>query len=173
MVTLLGPSGCGKTTICAWSPGWRNRATGRYSLMAKTSPIVPSSSVTSAWCSSLMPCSRTCRWGKRRLWPEDARHSARRSESARTGSAGDGGSGGVRRSLCRSDLRRPTAARGARALILKPKVLLFDEPLSNLDANLRRSMREKSASCKSSLISRRCTSLTIRARLSRSQTPCW
>ncbi len=32
----------------------------------------------------------------------------------------------------------------ARALILKPKVLLFDEPLSNLDANLRRSMRRKS-----------------------------
>ena len=31
----------------------------------------------------------------------------------------------------------------ARALILKPKVLLFDEPLSNLDANLRRSMRDK------------------------------
>ncbi len=30
-----------------------------------------------------------------------------------------------------------------RALILKPKVLLFDEPLSNLDANLRRSMRDK------------------------------
>lgn len=31
----------------------------------------------------------------------------------------------------------------ARALVLKPKLLLFDEPLSNLDANLRRSMREK------------------------------
>lgn len=31
----------------------------------------------------------------------------------------------------------------ARALILKPKVLLFDEPLSNLNANLRRSMRDK------------------------------
>ncbi|ELR66689.1 ATP-binding protein [Photobacterium marinum] len=30
----------------------------------------------------------------------------------------------------------------ARALVLKPKVLLFDEPLSNLDANLRRNMRE-------------------------------
>ena len=28
-------------------------------------------------------------------------------------------------------------------MILKPKVLLFDEPLSNLDANLRRSMRDK------------------------------
>lgn len=62
MVTLLGPSGCGKTTICAWSPGWKSRATGRYSLMVKTSLIVPYSSVISAWCSSLMPCSRICHW---------------------------------------------------------------------------------------------------------------
>src|SRR3990167_6434026 len=31
----------------------------------------------------------------------------------------------------------------ARALVLEPSVLLFDEPLSNLDARLRRSMREE------------------------------
>jgi iron(III) transport system ATP-binding protein len=31
----------------------------------------------------------------------------------------------------------------ARALVLEPHVLLFDEPLSNLDARLRRSMREE------------------------------
>ncbi len=30
----------------------------------------------------------------------------------------------------------------ARALVLQPKVLLFDEPLSNIDSKLRRSMRE-------------------------------
>jgi iron(III) transport system ATP-binding protein len=31
----------------------------------------------------------------------------------------------------------------ARALVLEPQVLLFDEPLSNLDARLRRQMREE------------------------------
>jgi len=31
----------------------------------------------------------------------------------------------------------------ARALVLEPSVLLFDEPLSNLDARLRRSMRDE------------------------------
>ena len=31
----------------------------------------------------------------------------------------------------------------ARALVLEPRVLLFDEPLSNLDAKLRRHMRDE------------------------------
>ena len=31
----------------------------------------------------------------------------------------------------------------ARSLVLEPSVMLFDEPLSNLDARLRREMREE------------------------------
>lgn len=39
----------------------------------------------------------------------------------------------------------------ARALVLEPSVLLFDEPLSNLDARLRRSMRDEIRSLQQSL----------------------
>jgi iron(III) transport system ATP-binding protein len=39
----------------------------------------------------------------------------------------------------------------ARALVLEPSVLLFDEPLSNLDARLRRSMRDEIRSLQQAL----------------------
>lgn len=64
MVTLLGPSGCGKTTILRWLPGWKNRAKGKFLLMAKMSRIVPFNSAISAWCFSHTLCSRICRWAK-------------------------------------------------------------------------------------------------------------
>lgn len=62
MVTLLGPSGCGKTTILRLVAGLEKPVKARFLLMAKTSPIVPFSNATSAWCFSRMLCFRTCRW---------------------------------------------------------------------------------------------------------------
>ena len=55
MVTLLGPSGCGQTTILRPVAGLENRAKGKFSLMAKTSPIALFSSAISVWCFSPMP----------------------------------------------------------------------------------------------------------------------
>jgi iron(III) transport system ATP-binding protein len=52
----------------------------------------------------------------------------------------------------------------ARSLVLEPSVMLFDEPLSNLDARLRRSMREEIRALQQRLGSRWPTSRTTRAR---------
>ena len=46
----------------------------------------------------------------------------------------------------------------ARAVVIEPSVLLFDEPLSNLDAKLRESMRDELRPCKSAWASPRCMS---------------
>ncbi len=46
---------------------------------------------------------------------------------------------------CRASFRAASSSawRWRRSLVLQPSVMLFDEPLSNLDARLRRSMREE------------------------------
>ncbi len=145
LVTLLGPSGCGKTTILRMVAGLENVSNGRV--------FIGDSEVT-----HLPPNARdvTMMFQSYALFPhlsvfENVAYGLRvlrRSEAEVRKSAEDAlalvGMAGMGE-------RPPNALSGgqqqrvalARSLVLQPKVLLFDEPLSNLDAKLRKRMREE------------------------------
>ncbi|MGE0724587.1 MAG: ABC transporter ATP-binding protein [Alphaproteobacteria bacterium] len=145
LVTLLGPSGCGKTTLLRLIAGLETPTEGRIEIGGRDVTLLPpgernTSLVFQSY--ALFPHMTVVEnvayglvsggMGKR-----DAREKA------------DGALATV--GLQGLDDRLPSELSGgqqqrvavARALVLEPAVLLFDEPLSNLDARLRRRMREE------------------------------
>ena len=131
MVTLLGPSGCGKTTILRLVAGLEKPSEGQI--------FIDGEDVTHRSIQQRDICMVFQSYGLKMLGVSRAEVKARVKEAlAMVDLEGfeeryvDQISGGQQQRVAL-----------ARALILKPKVLLFDEPLSNLDANLRRSMRDK------------------------------
>ncbi|MBD9391417.1 ABC transporter ATP-binding protein [Acidovorax sp. ACV01] len=145
LTTILGPSGCGKTTTLRMIAGLESPTAGRIfidgqevttlgpaqrnvSLVFQSYALFPHMNVIDNVCYGL----QTAPFDK-----EQVRDKAR----AMLDTVG----------LHGLNLRRPHELSGgqqqrvalARALALEPAVLLFDEPLSNLDARLRRSMREE------------------------------
>jgi iron(III) transport system ATP-binding protein len=145
LTTLLGPSGCGKTTTLRMLAGLESPSAGsvfiggrdvtllgpaerNVSMVFQSYALFPHMNVVANVAYGL----EVSGVGKR-----EAR------ERARAAMAGVG--------LTSFDARLPSELSGgqqqrvalARALVLEPAVLLFDEPLSNLDARLRRSMREE------------------------------
>ena len=145
LTTLLGPSGCGKTTVLRMIAGLEAPTSGQI--------LIGGKDVT-----ALSPAERNVSmvFQSYALFPHmnvianvayglvvSGVGKAEARERARATLASVGLSG--------FDERLPSELSGgqqqrvavARALVLEPEVLLFDEPLSNLDARLRRSMREE------------------------------
>ena len=145
LTTLLGPSGCGKTTTLRMIAGLEAPTSGRIVISGRDVTDVPASErdVSMVFQSyALFPHMSVLANVAYGLDVAGlARAQAR--ERARAAMATVG--------LVGLDERVPGELSGgqqqrvalARALVLEPAVLLFDEPLSNLDARLRRSMREE------------------------------
>ena len=145
MVTLLGPSGCGKTTVLRLVAGLESPTSGQVFIDGEdvTKSSIQNRDICIVFQSyALFPhmsIGDNVGYGLKMQGINRAERKQRIKEALElVDLAGfedrfvDQISGGQQQRVAL-----------ARALVLKPKVLLFDEPLSNLDANLRRSMREK------------------------------
>jgi iron(III) transport system ATP-binding protein len=153
LVTLLGPSGCGKTTTLRLIAGLEQASEGRIlidgqdvtarspaerdvSMVFQSYALFPHLNVMQNVCYGL----RSSGLSKRTA------ADAARIKLDLVGLQG-------------LETRLPSELSGgqqqrvalARAMVLEPKVLLFDEPLSNLDARLRRRVRDEIRALQQSL----------------------
>jgi iron(III) transport system ATP-binding protein len=143
LVTLLGPSGCGKTSTLRLVAGLEHPSDGRIlidgqdvthlsaaerdvSMVFQSYALFPHMTVMENVCYGLRAS------GIKRA----------EAEAMATDKLGTVGLAGFEKRLP-SELSGGQQQRVAvaRAIVLEPKVLLFDEPLSNLDAKLRRRVR--------------------------------
>jgi iron(III) transport system ATP-binding protein len=145
LTTILGPSGCGKTTTLRMIAGLESATSGsifidgkdvtalgaterNVSLVFQSYALFPHMTVLDNVCYGLRMSGQNPRMAKDKA--QSMLHTV---------------------GLPDLDARMPAELSGgqqqrvalARALALEPAVLLFDEPLSNLDARLRRNMREE------------------------------
>ncbi|MBK5072448.1 ferric ABC transporter ATP-binding protein [Budviciaceae bacterium CWB-B4] len=145
LVTLLGPSGCGKTTILRLVAGLEKPTAGQIFIDGEdvTDRAIQQRDICMVFQSyALFPhlsLGDNIGYGLKmlRLPADEIRQ---RVKEALTLVDLEGFEDRFVDQISGGQQQRVALAR---ALILKPKVLLFDEPLSNLDANLRRSMRDK------------------------------
>jgi iron(III) transport system ATP-binding protein len=145
LVTLLGPSGCGKTTILRMLAGLELPSSGTILIGGEdvTARAAASRDVSMVFQSYALFPHMTVLENVRYGLVVSGQPRPEADRRARTALATVG--------LTGLDLRLPSELSGgqqqrvavARALVLEPSVLLFDEPLSNLDARLRRQMREE------------------------------
>ncbi len=145
LVTLLGPSGCGKTTTLRMIAGLEVPTAGRIYIGDKEVTHVSASErdVSMVFQSyALFPHMSVL---------ENVGYGLKVQGLSKTHILEQATRALATVGLSGLEARYPSQLSGgqqqrvavARALVLKPSVLLFDEPLSNLDAKLRRKMREE------------------------------
>jgi len=145
LTTILGPSGCGKTTLLRMIAGLDAATTGQVFIDGQdVTALGPAERNVSMVFQSYalfphMNVLANVSYGLAVTGvPKDAAAQRARAAMDSVGLAG-------------YEERLPSELSGgqqqrvavARSLVLEPSVMLFDEPLSNLDARLRRSMREE------------------------------
>ena len=144
LVTLLGPSGCGKTTTLRMIAGLEMASSGRILIGDRDVTTLPATDrdVSMVFQSyALFPHMSVL---------ENVMYGLTFSGFAKPEARTRALNGLDLVGLKGFDGRLPSELSGgqqqrvavARALVLEPQVLLFDEPLSNLDAKLRRQVRE-------------------------------
>ena len=144
LVTLLGPSGCGKTTTLRLIAGLEMANSGiiRIGDADVTRFAATERDVTMVFQSYALFPHMTVRENVSYGLTVTRRPKHEVREKADEGLALVGLSGFGERLPSELSGGQQQRVAVARALVLEPQVLLFDEPLSNLDAKLRRRVRE-------------------------------
>ncbi|WP_062235463.1 ABC transporter ATP-binding protein [Aureimonas sp. N4] len=143
LVTLLGPSGCGKTTTLRMLAGLEQPTAGRILIGGRDVTNLPANErdVSMVFQSyALFPhmsVGENVAYGLR----SGGRSKREALERAKDGLALVGLEGFAERLPSELSGGQQQRVAVARALVLEPQVLLLDEPLSNLDARLRRHVR--------------------------------
>ncbi len=144
LTTLLGPSGCGKTTILRLIAGLELPTSGQVFLGSEDVSVLSASQrdvgmvFQSYALFPHMTVGENVGYGLKMMKIEPNQREIRVKDAL--DSVGlDGYQSRFIDQLSGGQQQRIALAR---ALVLNPKVMLFDEPLSNLDSKLRRQMRE-------------------------------
>lgn len=145
LVTLLGPSGCGKTTTLRMIAGLEMATKGQIFIGDKDVTTLPATDrdVSMVFQSyALFPHMTVLENVSYGLGFSGFKKSETKDRAhAGLDLVGLNGYGNRLPSELSGGQQQRVAV--ARALVLEPQVLLFDEPLSNLDAKLRRQVREE------------------------------
>ena len=144
LTTLLGPSGCGKTTSLRLIAGLERASSGKIFIDNEDVTLLPATDrdVSMVFQSyALFPhmsVIENVAYGLKMAKVKKNEYIEKSIETLKLVNL-EGYENRMPSELSGGQQQRVAVAR---AIVLEPKVLLFDEPLSNLDAKLRRQVRE-------------------------------